>query len=217
MSGQWRPFLAARRFVTHQSSLPHHALRFIPLVGIAIGCVGAGVYWLGAQLWPTSVAVVLALLATTLLDARGGGGGALYWVFAILLKYNALMALSAAHVPIPLPANLTLGLIMIAAHAASSALVVSVVANGLRREESSDGRSLTAVDFGIALVVGLAPAGFLGIPGLVGLVSAIIARLLLGTYLLPGLTEGNPRRLEVTRRTTEICFYLGALATWKYV
>src|SRR6266481_1161231 len=99
------------------------APRFTPLLGALIGAVGGGVYWLGAQIWPTSIAVVLAMLATALLSAGSGAGAAarapsselLGTVFAVLIKYNALMALSAANLPYRLPANLVPGLIGLAA------------------------------------------------------------------------------------------------------
>src|SRR6267142_1998930 len=100
------------------------APRFLPLVGALIGVIGAAVYWVGAQIWPTSIAVVLSMLATALLPAGAGAGlgaaagvgagatvgagartgeGApasnselLGFVFGLLMKFNALMALSAA-------------------------------------------------------------------------------------------------------------------------
>ena len=87
---------------------------------------------------------------------------------------------------------------MVSAHAVSGALLVSCPAGKLR---------VTSVDLGCALVVGLAPATLLGIPGLIGLGAAILARMMVGLC-------GRP---ELTQWVSEICFYLGALATWKYV
>src|ERR1700694_4042903 len=109
------------------------APRFSPLLGALIGAVGGAVYWLGAQIWPSSIAVGFSMLAIALLSASPGAGasvrapgsGLLGMVLAVLMKYNALMALSAANLPFPLPANLALGLIMIAGQASSRALVVS--------------------------------------------------------------------------------------------
>src|SRR3979490_1888282 len=117
MSTQWRPWITAPRFM--------------PLFGMLIGAAAGGVYWLGAQIWPTSIAVVLSMLATVLLStglwksAKAADLSVVGFVFAVLVKYNALMALSAAKLPFALPANLALGLIMIAGHAASRALVVA--------------------------------------------------------------------------------------------
>jgi len=205
MSAQWR------RWET--------APRFMPLLGVLIGALGGAVYWLGAQIWPTSIAVVLSMLATALLpaaSARNAAGADLRvvgFVFAVLVKYNALMALSAANLPFALPANLALGLIMIAGHAASRALVVSVLASPTHpgSKPASHG------DLGIALVIGFAPAALLGVPGLIGLVAAIAARTAFIAYVRRNRPPISPAVLDMTQQLTEVCFYLGALATWAYV
>jgi adenosylcobinamide-GDP ribazoletransferase len=206
------------------------APRFLPLLGALIGVVGGAVYWLGAQLWPTSIAVILSMLATALLSARihagtappaptptpaaardrdGGLGlgpvAGLPGVFIILVKYNALMALSAANLPFAVPANLALGLIMVAGQASSRALVVSAA------KPASYG------DLGIALAIGFTPAALIGLPGLIGLAAALIARIGYMAYIRryrPGATAAE---LNMTQQLTEVCFYLGALAAWAYI
>src|ERR1700677_1607070 len=90
--------------------------RFMPLMGVAMGALAGGVYWIGAQIWPTSIAVVLSMLAAALLSAataetRAPSLGTLGFLFALRVNYNALRALSAANLPYRLPANLALGLI----------------------------------------------------------------------------------------------------------
>jgi adenosylcobinamide-GDP ribazoletransferase len=206
MNTQRRPLIAAPRFT--------------PLWGVLIGAVGAGVYWISAQLWPASIAVILSMLATQLFSARMGPGATvdstapssdrelLGRVFAVLVKYNALMALSAASLPFALPANLALGLIMIAGHAASRALLVSVPAAPTPASHT---------DLGIALAIGFAPAVLLGIPGLVGLAAAIAARFAVIAYLRRGRPCIAGRELDITRQVIEVCFYLGALAAWAYI
>jgi cobalamin synthase len=197
------------------------APRFTPLLGVLIGAVGGSVYWLGAQIWPTSVAVVLSMLATALLSARTGtstsagtsagtgawapGSESLRFVFAVLVKYNALMALSAANLPYPLPANLALGLIMIAGQASSRALVVSA------SKPASHG------DLAGALAIGFAPAALIGIPGLIGLVAAIVARIAFIAFIRRNQPSVAAAELDMTQQLTEVCFYLGALATWAYI
>jgi cobalamin synthase len=189
------------------------APRFTPLLGVLIGAVGGGVYWLGAQIWPTSVAVVLSMLATALLSARTSSGtgawtsGSESWgfVFAVLVKYNALMALSAANLPYPLPANLALGLIMIAGQASSRALVVSA------SKPASHG------DLVSALAIGFAPAALIGIPGLIGLVAAIVARIAFIAFIKRNRPSVAAAELDMTQQLTEVCFYLGTLATWAYI
>jgi cobalamin synthase len=189
------------------------------VAGALIGALGGAVYWLGAQLWPTSVAVVLAMLATTLpavtpahstADEYGGIAGL---VFALLVKYNALMALSAANLPFALPANVALGVIMIAGHASSSALVASIPASPAR----SATMPASHADLGIALAIGFAPAALIGLPGLVGFAAAIAARIALVAYLRRRARELSPAIIDMTRQMTEVCFYLGALAAFAYV
>jgi hypothetical protein len=200
------------------------APRFSSLLGVLIGAAGACVYFAAGQIWPASIAVVLAMLATALLDAAAEPAAdtaadtaadgkavtertthlkSLGLVFAVLIKYSALMALSSASLPLALPPTLVLGLIMIAGHAASRALAAFV-------KPASPG------DLGIALIVGVAPAALIGIPGLIGIAAAIAARMLL-VALAPRVralvSAGRP---ELIRQSTEICFYLGALAAWAY-
>ena len=205
MSTQWR----------HRVTAP----RFTPLVGVFIGAVGGGVYWLAAQIWPTSIAVILSMLATTLLlsagSSAGAGAGSVGIVFAILVKYNALMALSAANVPFALPANVALGLIMIAGHASSRALMVSVSASPSPGRAASKPPSLA--DIGIALAIGFAPAALIGLPGLVGLAGAILARIVFVAYLRRRRPPVTVADLDGIQQLTEVCFYLSALAAWSYI
>jgi adenosylcobinamide-GDP ribazoletransferase len=219
MSAQWRLFVAALRLTCLPASAAdpagvrqYEAVRFVPVAGIVVGIVGAGVYWLAAQAWPTSVAVVLSMFATDLCTAGSEQRGGVVWIFLLLIKYNVLMALSAAHAPLALPEYLTLGLIMIAGYAASRALVVSVMAT-----QAAAARGVSAQELAVALVLGLAPAALLGIPGLIGLAASIAMRLALGAHSLSRLMADLRRRLDLTAQLTEVCFYLGALATWQYV
>ena len=143
MSTQRRLFLTALRFcarlppegfkgtdVVH----PGAAARYVPVAGALIGALGGAVYWLAAQLWPTSIAVVLSMAATEAASRTVlvRGFGRVGFVFALLLKYNTLMALSAASLPFAVPANVALGLIMICGHTASRAVVVSLIASPAR-------------------------------------------------------------------------------------
>jgi hypothetical protein len=197
MSTQWRPRLAAPPL--------------LPLLGVAVGAVGGGVYWVGMQVWPASVSVILSMLATALLfawlsgtGAQAPGTGSLGALFALLIKFNVLMALSAASLPFPLPANLALGLIMIAGYASSSALAVSM-------------QPVSHLDLGIALAVGFAPAALIGMPGLIGLAGAIVARIAYAASARRRRLSIGAAELEMARRMAELCFYLGTLAARSYV
>jgi cobalamin synthase len=193
--------------------------RFAPLLGALIGALGGAVYWLGALLWPSNVAVIVSMTVTSLLATRFNNASPatradmLSRMFCLLIKYNALMALSAAKLPFAAPPNFALGMIMICGYAASFALGVSVMAI---RPEKSAGR-IPNGSVSIALLIGFAPAALLGIPGLIGLAGAVIIGLAFVAYLNFKHSAGSSDALDLVRLLTEACFYLGALAAWSYV
>jgi adenosylcobinamide-GDP ribazoletransferase len=212
MSTSWRPLFSALRSVGRVPA------RYLPLAGMLIGAIGGAVYWIAAQFWPSSVAVAVSLFATALIGGIGSEDSiekfrpAWLDVFVLLIKYNALMALTAANLPFPAPANLALGLIMICGQAASHGLLVSVLA---ARTEVSP--RVSSGELGFALGVGCAPAAVLGIPGLAGLVAAIVMRLGLAASLKRQFRSPSRTVMHAVQPLTEACFYLGALATWRYV
>jgi adenosylcobinamide-GDP ribazoletransferase len=192
--------------------------QFAPLIGILIGALGGAVYWLAAQLWPSSVAVILSMAATALLTAEFREAAAtrldlISRVLCLFIKYDALMALSAAKLPFAVPANLPLALIMICGYAASFALLVSIM--GARAEKTAPKTGHGALAF--ALLIGFAPAVLLGVPGLVGLAAAIVAGMVLIALLRYEKIRASDDTLALTQLVTEACFYLGALASWRFV
>jgi adenosylcobinamide-GDP ribazoletransferase len=192
--------------------------QYAPLIGILIGALGGAIYWLAVQIWPSSVAVILSMAATVLLTTEFHGLPVtrldlLGRVLCLLIKYNALMALSAAKLPFAAPANAPLALIMIAGLAASFALLVAVMAT--RSERSAP--KLGPGPLSLALLIGFSPAALLGIPGLIGLAIALLVGLGFIAFFKYKRVSATGDRLDATQLVTEVCFYLGALATWKYV
>ena len=212
MSTSRRPLLSALR------SAGRVPARYLALAGMLVGAIGGAVYWIAAQFWPSSVAVAVSLFATALFGGIGSEDSiekfqpAWLDVFVLLIKYNALMALTAANLPFSAPANFALGLIMVCGQAASYGLLVSVLAT--RRENAP---RVSGGELGFALAAGFAPAAVLGIPGLAGLVAAIVMRLGLAASLNRRSRPPSRPLMHAVQTLTETCFYLGALATWKYV
>jgi adenosylcobinamide-GDP ribazoletransferase len=190
-----------------------------PLIGALIGVLGGAIYWLAAQIWPSSVAVIVSMAATALLTTPIRSAlpatrlDVMIGVLCLLIKYNALMALSAAKLPFAVAPNVPLALIMICGYAASFALLVSVAAT--RPAEPAPRSSSGAMV--AALVVGFAPAALLGIPGLIGLATAVAAGLCILAFLKVKRSGASHDVLDMTQLLTEACFYLGALASWRYV
>jgi cobalamin synthase len=215
VSDPWRLFVAALRLDLRGPGTAQTAARLVPLAGIVVGAAGGAVYWLASQLWPASIAVILAVLTTSAVGAASAdafaGRPSVAPVFWVLIKYNALIALSAAKLPFVVPEHLTVGLLMIAGQAASRALVVSVMAG-----DAAAADRVGAPELAFALALGAAPGALLGIPGLTGLAAALGLRLGYGVWR-PVSLRRPAAALEFTQQATEICFYLGALASWKYV
>jgi cobalamin synthase len=204
--------------VTPSSLSPRKTGSLAPLVGIFIGALGGVVYWLTSQLWPSSVAVILAMAATALASAERFGITAtrfdlLAQVLCLFVKFNALMALSAAQLPFAAPANFALVPVMICGYAAGYALPVFVAATSA----NSPARKINHGGLLLALVLGFGPAAFLGIPGLIGLAAAVIIGLGIIGFLKYRSMSSSGDVLELTRLTTETSFYLGALASWRFV
>jgi adenosylcobinamide-GDP ribazoletransferase len=192
--------------------------QFAPLAGILIGALGGAIYWLAAQIWPSSVAVILSMSATALLTTEFRVQPAtrldlLGRVLCLLIKYNALMALSAAKLPFAAPPNVPLALIMVCGYAASFALLVSVMATRPEKSALRVGHGALA----LALLIGFAPAALLGIPGFIGLAVALVVGLGFIAFFKYKKISASGDRLDATQLVTEACFYLGALATWRYV
>jgi cobalamin synthase len=189
---------------------------FAPLLGILIGALGGAIYWLAVQIWPSSVAVILSMSGTALLTIRVLPATRLDVfgrVLCLLIKYNALMALSAAKLPFAAPPNVPLALIMIAGYAASLALRVAVMATRAEKSAPKVGPGALA----LALLIGFAPAALLGIPGLIGLAAALVVGLGFLAFFKYKKIDASGESQDATQLVTEVCFYLGALATWRYI
>lgn len=204
-----RLLAAALQWAAGGSEVPGETARGAALAGMAIGVLSAAIYWLAVEIWPASIAVALSMLLTTALAVPAGGLNAVR-VLALLLKYNGLMALSSATLPFAVPGHVTLCLIMLAGHAASRTLAVCYPTAVARPPR------MTATDVGLALVVGFAPALLLGVPGLIGLAAAILACLGCATPLVAG-GRAPAARFDLAQQSTEIAFYLGSLAAWKFI
>lgn len=191
---------------------------FTAVFGILVGVLGGTLYWLAAQLWPSSVAVILSMAGTALLsfDIRVGGasrGDLLACLFGLFIKYNALMALSAAKLPFAAPANVPLALIMICGHAASFGLLLFIDAARTAAPGPKTGHGALIA----ALLIGFAPAALLGIPGLIGLAAAVIAGIGVIAWSKYAKMARSAGSLDQGRLAVETCFYLGALASWRFV
>jgi adenosylcobinamide-GDP ribazoletransferase len=238
-------------WVGHSAQQLDQSARYFPLVGMCVGGFAASVLWLAAWVLPVTLAVAFSMLASVwvtgafhedglsdFVDGMGGGYtrekilaimkdshvgayGAIALLLALLIKFQALMALSNKHSLAFVVATL------IAAHAISRLMAVSIMMTQqyVRDDESARAkpvaRRLSRVSYAIALATGMAAIVLLLMAGssIASAVSAIVVALLLRIYLgwqlqkkLGGYTGDC---LGAVQQITEIGFYLGLLFSWR--
>ncbi len=243
-------FLGAVRFFTrlpvpawvgHSAEALQHSARWLPAVGLVVGGIAALVYLAALQLWPQSVAVLLAMAATLyatgafhedgLSDTADGLGGGWeksrilaimkdsrvgsYGVVALWLgltgKFVLLATLDPALVPVAL----------LAGHACSRGCATLLLASMdyVRNDDQSKARPLAQRLTGgallFALVFALAPLLWLPWPQAVaGLLLALLATVWLAAKFRRWLGGYTGDCLGATQQFAEIAFYLGLLAQW---
>ena len=153
-------------------------------------------------------------------DSHVGAYGVIAIVLALLLKYQALLALSGSHSLAYVFAAL------IAAHAISRLMAVSIIMTQQYVRDDDTARAklvaqgLSKASFAIAVLTGGASVALLFVAGIAwaSIVSALAIALLLRIYLgwqmqkkLGGYTGDC---LGAVQQITEIGFYLGLLLSW---
>ena len=165
----------------------NQALKYFPLIGWLVGGVCAIVFYLGLQLWPPAVAIIISMLAGVLLtgamhedgladccDAFGGGWdqqqvlaimkdprigayGAIGLILVMLCKAIVLIELASVSI------GLTITALMIT-HSASRFLVLPIIFKLDYLQASSPGKSRPMVEQRPGLPTLLYAAGFVLIP-----------------------------------------------------
>ena len=234
-------------WVGHSAQQLDQSARYFPLVGLCVGGLAAAILWLGALVLPLTLAVALSMFGSILItgafhedglsdfvDGMGGGYtrekmlaimkdshvgayGVIAIVLALLIKFQALLALSGKHSPAAVAAML------IAAHTVSRLMAVSIMVTQRYVRDDDHARAkpvaqeLSRASFAIALLSSVAAITLLPVAGvnMVSVISALACALLLRIYLawqlqkkLGGYTGDC---LGAVQQITEIGFYLGLL------
>jgi adenosylcobinamide-GDP ribazoletransferase len=240
--------IPAPAWVGHSAQQLEQAARYLPLVGAAVGAIAAAVLWLSAQVLPLSLAVGLSMVGGILVtgafhedglsdfadgmggghskekalaimkDPRAGAYGVIALVFALLLKFEALLALCDEHSLLLAVATL------ISAHAVSRLMAASIMLTQhyVRDDDSARAKpaaqQLSRFSFAVALLTGIAALVLLFAAGasVAAVFAAAAAASLMRVYLawrlqkrLGGYTGDC---LGAVQQLSELAFYLGLLA-----
>jgi adenosylcobinamide-GDP ribazoletransferase len=228
------------RWVGYETHYLNAASRYFPLVGAAVGGVGALVYLAALRVFPAGVAVLLSMTATLVLtgafhedgladcaDAFGGGYtredvlrimhdsrigtfGAIALVIALALKWQALASMP------PLRA----AWLMVGAHAASRTCAISylLTLDYVRSEGKAKpvARRMSIGAFGLAAAFGLPwllwPDGRLGCAMLAALV---VLRFVTGRYFVRRIGGYTGDCLGFSQQIFELALYLIGLG-WTF-
>lgn len=235
-------------WVGHSAQQLDQAARYFPLVGAGVGALAAGVLWLSAQVLPLSLAVTLSMVAGILVtgafhedglsdfadgmggghtrdkvlaimkDSRVGAYGVIALVLALLLKFEALLALCDTH------SALLVAAALIAAHSVSRLLAASLMLTQryIRDDDSARARpaaqQMSGTSFVIALLTGSAALALLYVTGapadaiLTAATFALLMRAYLAWRLQKRLGGYTGDCLGAVQQLSELAFYLGLLA-----
>jgi len=227
-------------WVGHSAEHLQGAARYLSLVGVVVGGVGALAFWATSLLLPTPLPAILSTVITVLLtgafhedgladtfDGLGGGAtreraleimkdsrvgtyGLLALVLTLLIKIAALNAVPVAMAPLAL----------IAGHAFSRACAVSLlfVSNYVGSPEQSRARPvarrMSGGEFFVAMAVGAIPMLLCGIHGIIAGLCASVVWFVLVHWFIRRLGGYTGDTLGATQQLTEITFYLAVLASW---
>jgi adenosylcobinamide-GDP ribazoletransferase len=237
-------------WVGHSAQQLEQTARYLPLVGVCVGALSAAALWLGALVLPLPLAVGLSMVASILItgafhedglsdfadgmggghskekalaimkDSRAGAYGVIALVLALLLKYQALLALCSTH-PLPLAAAA-----LIAAHSVSRLLAASIMLTQryIRDDDSARAKpaaqQISPASFAIALLTGIAALGILFAAGataaavLAAVCAAFLMRVYLAWRLQKRLGGHTGDCLGAVQQLSELAFYLGLLASF---
>jgi adenosylcobinamide-GDP ribazoletransferase len=248
LKNELKIFLTALSFYTRipvghiagwSEELLNKATRYFPLVGVLVGGFGAFVFWSFSFLFPTSIAILISMLATILLtgafhedgladfcdgfgggytpekildimkDSRVGTYGSIGLIAALGLKFFSLLHLDPARLP----------MILIVGHAVSRIFPVVLIYTSqyVRLDASSKakpiGKSDSVSSFILAIVLGGYTLLFLGwMEIIISLSVLLVLTLLFRNYIQRKIGGYTGDILGALQQLCEVLFYGSLLA-----
>ena len=217
------------------------ATRYYPLVGAMIGAFAGGVFWLAHLVFPTSLAIVLAIAASLLAtgalhedgfaDACDGLGGGVTRERALeIMRDSRLGTYGAAGLGLLLAAKVlalaatppeVVPWLFVAAHAASRASAVLAIATGTYARDAGIARPVADAvapgSLALALVTAAAAVGLMLVTAAPVVLVAGLAGLAVGHVAMRSVYERKLGGytgdcLGAVQQTSELGMYLGVAA-----
>ena len=229
-------------WVTHDPEYLNKATRYFPFMGWIVGGACAAVFYGADYLLNTPIALLLSITAGIFItgafhedgfadvcdgfgggwtkekildimkDSRTGAYGVIGACMILLLKYTALLSIPYAAIAV----------VLIAGHSFSRLCAVLVVASSSYVRENDDAnakplaKTITKREIIPALCFGIAPLYFLGLHS-VAVVAPLVATWYLRRYFHKWIGGYTGDCLGTVQQVTEVFFYLGWIAAWKFI
>ena len=232
------------KWIDHSSEYLAKSSRYLPLVGIIVGSIGAIVYYGASFIFPHPLAILLSMTSTILAtgafhedgladmcdgfgggwnkqdilrimkDSRTGTYGVVGLCSVLALKFAALYYLDPGFIP----------LVLIAGHSVSRFVASTLLYSFdyVRADEQSKAKSVSGRMSTTSLLVGL----FFGIAPLIVffkysvfllLIPVFAMRWYLGRFFVKWIGGQTGDCSGATQQICEVVFYLSFLALWKYI
>ena len=228
--------------ITHDPDYLNKATRYFPLMGWIVGGIASFVFWMSSYVFNPSICILLSMVASILTTGAfhedgwadvcdGFGGG---WTKEKILEIMkdsrtgaygaigiALMLLFKYVVQTEIPVAL-LCLTMIAAHSFSRLSAVGMVASSIYVRENEDAKAkplaktISIREIIPAVIFGAAPLLLIGKYS-IGILLPILLTLYMRRYFHKWIGGYTGDCLGAIQQVTELMFYLGILAAWKFI
>lgn len=232
------------KWVDHNPIYMKESARYFSLIGWIVGGIGAGVFWVVNMLYSVEISLVLSMASTIRItgafhedgladvgdgfgggwtkekiilimkDSRLGTFGVLSLVLVLLLKYSSLRSIPTDWIPLTL----------IAGHVLSRVVAARMLVRGNYVSNNSDNKSenaakkLSLTSFMINLVIGLSVFLFFNNwLFLLVIIPLFVCEELMYRFYYKWIGGYNGDCAGAVQQITEVLFYLGLLALWKFI
>lgn len=232
------------KWVDHDPIYMKESARYFSLIGWIVGGIGAGVFWVANLLYSVEISLVLSIASTIRItgafhedgladvgdgfgggwtkekiilimkDSRLGTFGVLSLVLVLLLKFSSLKSIPTEWIPLALIAGNVLSRVV----ATRMLIRGNYVSNNPDNKSENAAKKLSLTSFSINLVIGLSVFLFFNHwLFLLILIPLFICEELMYRFYNKWIGGYNGDCAGAVQQITEVLFYLGLIALWKFI
>lgn len=246
MKREFNVFLCSLMFFTripvklsieYSDDLLSKSTKYLPLLGLGIGALGAGIFWLSNLILPQSISVLLSMVGTIILtgafhedgfadacdgfgggwtkekilvimkDSRIGAYGMIGMSLLLLTKFSSLTEISATILP----------MVMIVGHSISRWAATNFVYTHqyAREDETSKSKpvakQLDLISFLFASIIAFGSFALLPYKFALAIIAVFMTKFFFARYIKKWIGGYTGDVLGATQQLTEVAFYISVL------